>query len=127
MKSLGPESRSVGRLLGILLCFAHADIASAHAHLISAEPGEGVTISTAPKELRLTFSEGLSKPSGVTIAATNKGDMPIGASAITGDSDKVMVVSFPQPLGTGQYTVNWHALARDGHTTRGSYTFTVQP
>jgi methionine-rich copper-binding protein CopC len=30
-------------------------------------------------------------------------------------------------LAPGVYTVTWHALAKDGHKTNGTYSFTVQP
>ena len=37
-----------------------------------------------------------------------------------------LVVAVPAPLPAGTYTVNWHALATDGHKTTGHYVFTVK-
>jgi methionine-rich copper-binding protein CopC len=39
--------------------------------------------------------------------------------------DKELLVPLPRALTRGQYTVEWHALSNDGHTTRGSYGFSV--
>ena len=114
-------------LLGALLCIFYANIASAHAHLISAQPADGVVLFNAPNEVRLTFSEGLSKLSGATIGAANKADNPLVRSAIATDDEKILIIHFDQPLGSGKYTVNWRALAKDGHTTHGSYDFAIQP
>jgi copper resistance protein C len=56
---------------------------------------------------------------------------PDGGIASTGHArlapkdDKEVLVPLPWVLTKGKYTVEWHALSKDGHTTRGSYGFSV--
>jgi methionine-rich copper-binding protein CopC len=99
--------------------------AFAHAHLAAAVPADGTTVA-APAALSLNFTEGLElKLSGATLTG------PDGAVATTPSlsptDDKVMRLAVPGALRAGVYTVEWHAFSTDGHTTRGSYHFTVAP
>jgi hypothetical protein len=38
-----------------------------------------------------------------------------------------LIVTVTGALPAGAYTVDWRALSKDGHTTKGSYVFTVGP
>jgi copper resistance protein C len=49
------------------------------------------------------------------------------ASYVGAGGDTTLVVPVTATLAAGTYTVDWHALATDGHKTNGSYTFTVKP
>jgi methionine-rich copper-binding protein CopC len=49
----------------------------------------------------------------------------IGAPSLSPSDDKLMTVPITGQLGTGVYTVEWHALLKDDHTTHGTYQFTV--
>lgn len=48
---------------------------------------------------------------------------------ITGKNDRESIVSFDKhKLLGGVYDVSWHVLSRDdGHITKGSYVFKIQP
>ena len=102
--------------------------AFAHAHLKSATPAIGSTVQTAPTELDLKFSEGLNlKFTGVKLTGPAKTAVATGAAALGAGDDTTLVVPVSDTLGTGAYTVAWHALSTDGHKTNGTYTFTVKP
>lgn len=113
--------------VGLLFSLGWLSVASAHAHLESATPAQSATV-VSPATLTLRFTEGLEPElSGVALMA--RGDMPItlGKAQTAKDDDKTLLVPVPQSLQPGVYTVNWHALAKDGHKSKGSYTFTVKP
>lgn len=115
-------------VLAALIGLAMTAAASAHAHLVSADPADGAVVHAAPRQLTLTFSEGLEADlSGVTVTASGRGETPIGNATLDGDSGKTLIVPLLSPLGAGTYIVNWHALSKDGHATHNSYSFTVAP
>ncbi len=107
--------------------FGLTGAAFAHAHLKSAVPAAGSTVSTAPTELDLGFSEGVNlKFTGIKVTGPGKAAVPLGEAMLMG-GDTTLMVPVSGTLGAGVYTVAWHALSTDGHKTNGTYTFTVQP
>jgi copper resistance protein C len=110
--------------LSLLVWLGAANAALAHAHLLSSEPAN--VTKAPPSTLRLTFSEGVEpKFSGVTVTGPANITLPSGTPSLAKDDDKVLIVPIAQAPGAGTYTVNWHALSKDGHVTQGSYVFKV--
>ena len=99
--------------------------ASAHPTLKSANPpADGA--ASAPKELRLIFSEGvISKFSSVELK--NKSGKKINTEkAVTDPKDKKqLVISLKEPLKEGAYTVKWNVVSEDTHRVNGTYSFKV--
>lgn len=103
-------------------------LALAHGHLKSAEPAPDGT-SPAPKQLSLSFSEGveaslsqvqLQRLEGQASTAITTGKV------ISGGDERTLEVPLEAPLEAGRYQVKWRVLAKDGHKTQGDYRFTVQ-
>jgi methionine-rich copper-binding protein CopC len=112
--------------LALFSCLLFDSSAWAHAHLRAEDPAADGTVRTAPTALSLTFSEGLEiKLSGATLKGSDGNAVSTGAASLSPSDDKLMTVPITGQLGTGLYTVEWHALAKDGHTTHGTYKFTV--
>lgn len=102
--------------------------AFAHAHLQTQKPAADTVVVASPESLSLGFSERLEISfSGVTLKGLDGKPIPTGAPMLTPADDKQMRVPLRSPLGTGKYTVEWHVLSKDGHTSQGSYQFTVEP
>ena len=101
-------------------------IALAHAKLKSSLPAANATVSDAPHELRLTFTE---KPelavSKVILLADGKDTIPLGKLAADAKSAETVVAPVSGHLGAGRYTVQYRVAGRDGHPIRGSFAFTV--
>jgi len=111
------------RLVTALLVLAlGAPAAYAHAHLDHAVPAAGSTVDTPPHEVTLTFTQNL-EPAFSTVSVTDaKGaDVGQGKAAISGN---VMRLDL-KPLGTGSFTVHWHAVSVDTHITEGTFLFQV--
>src|ERR1700676_3863904 len=113
--------RSVILIIPLLLLLVTGE-ASAHAFLDHAEPRVGNTVATAPREVRLWFTQKL-EPAFSTITVTNAVGQRVdtGKSRVSGNQMSVSLRSG----GAGTYRVTWRVLSVDTHTTDGSFTFQV--
>lgn len=101
--------------------------AAAHAQLERAVPPVGSTVAHAPGELQMSFSERL-EPRFTTVTVTDAQGRAMTAGALHLDpADGAHLLVPVRPLGTGTYTVRWHAVSVDTHRTQGTYSFTVGP
>ncbi len=113
-------------LVGMLATLTLAMPVSAHSYLVRAEPGIGASVPTAPKAVRLVFSEAPEpRYSAVTVlnAARERFDTDdLHAAPDDGASLIVGVRDMPQ----GVYTVVWKTTsAVDGHTASGTFSFGI--
>ena len=98
----------------------------AHGLLRRAEPAVGSRLTTAPRELRLIFSEAVE----VAVARLElRGPHgPVALAAVRrGDSSSVIVAGIVGALTAGEYTVAWQVVGRDGHPVRDRFRFTIAP
>ncbi len=113
--------------LSFIASLALSGQAFAHAHLASATPADKATVATAPKEIDLTFTEGLElKFSGIEVVGPAKEKIKTGEPTLSKDG-KALTVPVTDTLKPGTYTVDWHALSVDGHKSNGSTSFTIKP
>ncbi len=100
--------------------------ALAHAHLKAASPNEDAPVS-APREIRLSFSEGLELAfSGVDVVGTDGNAVTLDEARLQ-DAGRTLVTPVADTLESGSYDVHWHVLSVDGHKTQGQYRFDVAP
>jgi len=109
-------------ILSLFLIARGPSPAQAHAFLDHASPLVGSTVSAAPHELTLSFTQKL-EPAFSTVQVTGPSGARIdqGKPQISGNTMRVTI----KAAGAGTYHVHWHALSVDTHTTQGSYTFHV--
>jgi copper resistance protein C len=101
--------------------------ALAHAHLKTATPAAGGTVTASPSEIRLQFSEAIETNfSGITLSRGNNTILTGAAASDPGDNT-ILILPIGTPLAAGVYKVNWHAVSSDTHKTQGSFTFEVRP
>jgi methionine-rich copper-binding protein CopC len=117
--------------LTLLASASLSSLAFAHAHLESQLPAADSTV-TAPKELRLRFSEGVeekfTKVSITSTAPSGKTMVEAAPDIATDPADnKTLIVTPAAPLAAGRYKVEWHAVSVDTHKSAGTYSFTVSP
>ena len=97
----------------------------AHAFLDHASPAVGSSLSTAPASVTMWFTQQL-EPAFTTATVTDKSGNPVDAGPAQIDPKDPTELRVPlKPLPPGTYTVAWHALSVDTHTTTGHFTFTV--
>ena len=114
-------------LIAIAAIGMAAMTAHAHAFLNQAVPSVDGKVPTSPKEIRLTFSEGVEpRFSGIDLAAGDGRIIATGPAFVDPGNDKQLVLALPQ-LVPGRYRVRWHVVSVDTHRTKGEYSFAVEP
>ena len=114
--------RTLVIIVSLLLTAFGAAGAQAHAFLDHASPLVGSTVTTAPRELSLWFTQNLEAAfSNVEVLDANGNRVDQGKPSISGNTMRVGL----KALSPGTYRVRWHALSVDTHTTQGSFTFHV--
>jgi methionine-rich copper-binding protein CopC len=97
-------------------------MAHAHAHLSRAEPRVGSTVTPAPQEVSLWFTEGLESTfSSVEVSDASGTRVDEGEAQISGNTMHIGLKALPP----GTYKVHWRALSVDTHKTDGTFTFRV--
>jgi copper transport protein len=123
----------LARLTGALIALAIFALAPAtvlaHANLDRADPAPGSQLDQPPHQLQLTFSEAVDDSFSRVQLLNSQGDaVDRGDSHVTPNDALSMVVTLPDQLPDGVYTVAWRTLsAVDGHTVNGAYPLIVGP
>ncbi len=96
----------------------------AHAKLESSQPAANSTLNLAPTEVALNFEHPTTLIKFALVEASQGKPLPIvfKASATPAETHKIPL----PPLGNGQYSVNWSAMAKDGHNMSGGFVFTIK-
>jgi methionine-rich copper-binding protein CopC len=113
--------------LALTAASAVGQTALAHAKLVGATPAAGGVAAAPLGAISLAFNEELAgKLSGAVI--TDKAGARAPASAtLNPKSRKSLVLAPTPPLKAGVYKVAWRAVASDdGHSTTGTFSFTVK-
>lgn len=120
-------TRSILALLLLAFAALLPGAAQAHAFLDHAVPAVGSTVTTAPTELLLFFTQELEPAfSGVTLSTGDGQPVATGAASVDLQNKAEMVLKLP-PLAPGHYQVSWHAVSVDTHRTEGTFSFDIQP
>src|SRR5207248_1282461 len=101
--------------------------AVAHAFLDHALPSVGSTVRGSPPEVKVWFSQELEPAfSNLRVVDSNGAQVNRQNSAVDPGDRTLMKVALPS-LPAGKYTVFWHALSVDTHTSEGTFGFEVVP
>ncbi|MDQ0366543.1 copper transport protein [Catenuloplanes indicus] len=109
-------------VLGALTVFVGpASPASAHAVLQRTTPAAQSVVQTAPGDVKLTFSEGVSPVTGKIQVIAPNGDR-VGGDARAEGSTLIIPVTADQ---RGTYLVSYRVISADSHPVSGAFTFSV--
>ena len=107
-----------------LMVLAVASV-SAHAVLDRTDPRAGVSVKTAPSQVKLWFTGALEPAySRVQVVDAAGKRMDLGDGGVAAANPALLRVSVP-PLAPGTYRVVWHVLSVDSHVTEGQFSFDV--
>src|SRR5262249_49974381 len=104
-----------------------------HVHLVRAKPAENDTLAAAPKAITLWFSEA-PELALTSIKVTRADQKELALDALTkgeqaasngGTALATVVAPVKGAVEAGTYTVAWKTAAKDGHPSRGTYSFVV--
>jgi copper transport protein len=99
---------------------------SAHAALDTSTPVNGDVLESAPAEITATFTEPLEQSYSRLQLFDSLGTEIEGTSVSFGEDGYTMVLSVPESLPNGTYSVLWRTLSEaDGHTAQNYFAFTV--
>lgn len=96
---------------------------SAHAHLTESNPDNGEQLDELPAELTLTYSGDGIQIADVTVIGPD--DEDVSGEAEIDPYNSQLVTAPLEDAGDGMYLVEWEVLADDGHTTSGTFFFSV--
>ena len=109
----------------VLALFIAPGAVGAHAFLDHADPAVGSTVPGSPSVLHLWFTQELEPAfSWATVTDRSGATVSDGPAAIDPSNKSELDVK-PKQLPAGTYTVKWHALSVDTHTTEGDFKFNV--
>lgn len=110
-------------LFAFLLALAAAPQAAlAHAHLDHASPAVGSTVTPAPQDVTIWFTQNLEAAfSSVAVTVSSGASVTQGAAQIVGNTMRIGL----KTIGPGRYDVHWKAVSVDTHRTEGTFSFTV--
>jgi methionine-rich copper-binding protein CopC len=114
--------RFLTTFISVLILAFSINAASAHAHLEHSVPAVGSTVTTAPQDVTLTFTQNLEAAfSGVEVTDPSGARVDQGEPKIGGNTMQVGL----KTLAPGTYTVHWHAVSVDTHKTQGDFSFSI--
>jgi copper resistance protein C len=103
------------------------DFVAAHAVLVGSSPAASSVLSQAPREIRLSFNEGIeARFSSVTVTRSDGRRVQTGRASGDPRKRSDLVVSLPA-LQPGKYQVRWQVTSADSHRVQGSFDFEIRP
>lgn len=117
------------RLPVAVLILASAVVLSAHLKVDKTLPATGATVTTAPTQVQVWFSQTPTVAvSGLSLESSS-GKVELGrvtAGMTDGKADNSLVVSVVGVVAPGKYTVSWKTSGADGHMLTGTFEFTFK-
>src|SRR5882757_1169573 len=102
-----------------VLCFATG--VSAHAELVSTEPGDGSMLASAPMTVQLHFNESVTPALVSLIDAEGKAR----DDAMVRSAGETIVITLPKNLPRGTQVVSYRVISQDGHPVAGAMVFSI--
>ncbi|MCA1646367.1 MAG: copper resistance protein CopC/CopD [Chloroflexi bacterium] len=114
-------------LLLLLLAAISPGRVQAHAVLLRSIPPAGQTLSRAPEEVQLLFSEPIDAAfASVRVLDSSRRRVDANDGHVDQANDHLLVISLPPGLANGTYTVSWRSLSTiDVHPDEGEYALYV--
>jgi copper transport protein len=96
--------------------------ASAHAALVSTDPGDGAVLATAPSSVEFTFDEPvLLVPDGFQLYGRNGAHRTVPVEAV----EATIRATLPPDLAEGSYVLFWRVVSDDSHPESGVLSFAI--
>ena len=112
-------------VIGVILLAC--SIVSAHAMAEKSEPKVGSTVSKAPTEVRIWFTEEIEPLfSRIQVYGPDGKEVDKGDSHVDVKEKKLLIVSLNAQLGAGTYRVHWQVVSVDTHRTHDEFKFVVK-
>lgn len=119
--------RSAAVALSAVIVLMGAEPAAAHPRFVSSTPARGAALTSAPKEIRVTFSETV-LVGGSNFQVLDAAGKPVrtGRLSTPQNDPKTIVVPLIDPLSPGAYRVQWRVAASGHSIVPGRFPFEVK-
>jgi copper resistance protein C len=118
--------KRIPMLFTLLAAELAATTAFAHAFLDHAVPAVGTTVTAAPKEVRMFYTEAIEPNFSAATLGIAGQTIPTSAAMVDPQNPMELVLKLP-PLRPGHYQVSWHVVSTDTHRTEGAFGFDIRP
>lgn len=118
--------RVIVLIFGIIAYGGWAEVAWGHVFLNHAEPPVGATVTSPPTHVRIWFNGALEPAFSTIMVEGEDGKRVDKGDGCVAPSDPTLLETSLTALTPGTYRVIWSVVARDGHRTKGDYTFRVR-
>jgi methionine-rich copper-binding protein CopC len=117
------------RILPALLLMTAVSLPAMHLKVDKSSPAEGATVTAAPEQVRIWFTEAPTLAvSSVTLTGPS-GKVDLGKLTLGKKDDvldKSVIAKIKDTLKPGKYVVAWKSSGHDGHILTGTYEFTLK-
>lgn len=100
--------------------------ALAHTRLEASSPQANSTVSPAPAQVRLQFSDPLELPFSKVKLVDQTGAVIAPAKIALDPANARALIATTPGLQAGAYRVQWSTVTRDGHKVKGEFGFRVK-
>jgi len=122
LRAVARRALGVAFVGGLAVLLSTAPV-SAHSVLVSSSPPDGSIITSAPKQVTLTFNENI-----IAVGDEVSVLSPTGANVAVG-TPSVVNATVTQPIKTldtnGRYSISYRIVSADGHPVYRTLTFTL--
>ena len=124
---MGSTDRMKGQTMKHIMFTAMVSLwatnAIAHSPLEATVPANEATVSKTPSEIVMDF-KGAIRLTRVSMTQDNQSSVNLDLDAFRGFASNYAI---PVPtMGMGIYLIEWRGLGADGHSLKGSFSFTVE-
>jgi methionine-rich copper-binding protein CopC len=113
--------------LGATARFGAAHTPDFHLALSRSEPAADSTVTAAPTQLRLFWTEPPTvAATQVRLTGANNQAVQVSAPKADAKDAKILNVPITAQITPGVYTVTWRTAGEDGHVLNGTYKFTYR-
>lgn len=94
-----------------------------HTQLVASFPADGDRLPTAPRSIRLVFSEPVEAALSTIVLISARESLEVSVRADS--TDTRVLLGEPPPLAPAAYRLDWRVVSADGHPVEGSFGFHV--
>jgi copper resistance protein C len=118
--------KRIPMLFALLATACPTATAYAHAFLDHAVPAVGATVTAAPTEVRMFYTEAIEPNFSAATLGLGGQTIPTSAAMVDPQNPMELVLKLPS-LRPGHYQVSWHVVSTDTHRTEGAFGFDIRP
>jgi methionine-rich copper-binding protein CopC len=96
----------------------------AHMALSKAAPSDKATVTVAPTQVQLWFTQKPDMAVSRIVLSGASGEVKLGSLKVM--DDRSLIAPIEGTLSDGTYTIAWQSAGDDGHVQKGQITFTLK-